>query len=306
MERTDVEFAAADGVTLRGWLYLPPGDGTVAAISMAHGFAAVKEHGLDRFARKFCGCGFAVLVHDHRGFGASDGTPRNDVDPWRQIDDWRYALTFLERHPRVDGNRLGIWGTSYAGGHVLVLGATDRRVKCVVSQVPTVSGFVQGQRRVAPDDTAALEARFIDDDRRVADGDPPARMVVASVDPEVPAAYATQEASDFYCTPAVAEIWTNEVTLRSTRASRMYEPGVWARRVSPTPLKLIVAEHDTVTLTDLELDAYASSLAPSDLTLILGGHFAPYEQEFEAASTSALSWFATHLAAADASKTTKR
>ena len=40
---------------------------------MAHGFAGVKEHGLERFARLFADAGFVVLVHDHRGFGASDG-----------------------------------------------------------------------------------------------------------------------------------------------------------------------------------------------------------------------------------------
>lgn len=295
MERIDVEFAAADGVMLRGWLYLPDETEPVAAISMAHGFAAVKEHGLDRFARVFAREGFAVLAHDHRGFGASDGTPRHDVDPWRQIDDWRCALTFLERHPRVDAARIGIWGTSYAGGHVLVLGATDPRVRCVVSQVPTVSGYAQGQRRIAPERTAALENRFVEDDRRIADGSPPARTLVVSSDPLESAAYSTPEADAFYRMPEAADAWSNEVTLRSTRASRMYEPGIWARRVSPTPLKFVVALNDTVTLTDLELEAYAASLPPSDLTLIPGGHFAPYDEQFDAAAAAALTWFADHL-----------
>ena len=29
--------------------------------------------------------------------------------------------------------RIGIWGISYSGGHVLIVGATDPRVKSVVS-----------------------------------------------------------------------------------------------------------------------------------------------------------------------------
>jgi hypothetical protein len=33
-----------------------------------------------------------------------------------------------------------LWGTSYAGGHAIVLGATDRRLRGVVAQVPTISG----------------------------------------------------------------------------------------------------------------------------------------------------------------------
>jgi hypothetical protein len=28
-------------------------------------------------------------VHDHRNFGTSGGELRGDIDPWRQIADWR-------------------------------------------------------------------------------------------------------------------------------------------------------------------------------------------------------------------------
>jgi dienelactone hydrolase len=104
---------------------------------MAHGFAGTKEHGLERFAQAFAAAGFVVLVHDHRNFGASGGDLRGDVDPWRQIADWRRAISYLEARPEVDPSRIGLWGTSYAGGHALVLGATDRRLRCIVAQVPT-------------------------------------------------------------------------------------------------------------------------------------------------------------------------
>ena len=127
---------------------------------------AYAEHGLDSFARVYAEAGFVVLVHDHRGFGASDGQPRCDVDPWRQIADWRYAISYLESHPAVDADRIGLWGSSYAGGHALVLGATDRRLKAVVAQVPTISGYEQSLRRVPPEQVGALEASFIDDDQQ--------------------------------------------------------------------------------------------------------------------------------------------
>jgi uncharacterized protein len=81
MVRTDVEFPVEGDVTLRGWLFVPDGPGPHPGITMAHGFAGVKEHGLERFARLFADAGFVVMVHDHRGFGASAGTPRFDVDP---------------------------------------------------------------------------------------------------------------------------------------------------------------------------------------------------------------------------------
>ena len=122
VQRQDVEFAAEGGVMLRGWLFVPDGPGPHPAITMAHGFAGVKEHGLERFARVFADAGFVVLVHDHRGFGASDGSPRYDIDPWVQIADWRRAISFLESLPAVDADRIGLWGSSYAGGHAIVLG----------------------------------------------------------------------------------------------------------------------------------------------------------------------------------------
>jgi len=71
VHRMDVEFPVEGGVTLRGWLFLPDGAGPHPGISMAHGFAGMKEHGLERFARLFADAGFVVLVHDYRGFGSS-------------------------------------------------------------------------------------------------------------------------------------------------------------------------------------------------------------------------------------------
>jgi hypothetical protein len=65
MQRQDVEFSAEGGVQLRGWLFTPTGPGLHPAITMAHGSAVVKEHGLERFARLFVDAGFVVLVHDH-------------------------------------------------------------------------------------------------------------------------------------------------------------------------------------------------------------------------------------------------
>ena len=69
--RTDVEFEADGGVKLRGWLYVPEGHGRRPAITMAHGYAGTKEHGIEPFAKAFADAGFVVLLHDHRGFGAS-------------------------------------------------------------------------------------------------------------------------------------------------------------------------------------------------------------------------------------------
>jgi uncharacterized protein len=297
VERIDVEFRVEGNATLRGWLFVPDMPGPRPAITMAHGFAGIREHGLDRFARVFGDAGFVVLVHDHRGFGVSDGEPRFDVDPWRQIADWRYAVSFLESHPAVDADRIGLWGTSYAGGHAIVLGATDRRLKAVVAQVPTISGYEQSLRRVAPDRVAALEASFIDDDRRQFAGEAPATQLVVSAESAMPAAYHSPDAVAFYNQPVPEGVhWHNQVTVRSTRAARMYEPGQWVSRVSPTPLLMIVGLNDTITLADTGLAAYERALQPKKLVTIPGGHFDPYLSRFDQSSSAARDWFLEHLA----------
>jgi fermentation-respiration switch protein FrsA (DUF1100 family) len=95
--------------------------------------------------------------------------------------------------------------------------------------------------------------------------------------------------------PLSPGIWENSVTVQSTRAARMYEPGTYIARISPTPLLMIVALADSVTVTDLALAAYERALEPRKLVTIAGGHFDPYLGNFEQASTSAISWFNGHL-----------
>jgi cephalosporin-C deacetylase-like acetyl esterase len=294
--REDTAFTADDGTVLRGWLYSPDAPGPHAAISMAHGYAGTRHHGIDRFAEAFAADGHVVLLHDHRGFGDSGGEPRQDVDPWTQISDWRRALSHLETRPDVDAERLGLWGTSYAGGHALVLGATDPRLRAVVAQVPTISGAEQTRRRVRPEDLAAFHAALLDDERARAAGGPGARRAIVSADPDVPASYRAPDAVAFYLQDIPDGVWVNEVTVRSTLAATTYEPGVYVERVSPTPLLMVVATHDTVTLTDTALAAYERALEPKRLVAIPGGHFDPYLAEFGAASDAARAWFTDHLA----------
>ena len=103
--RKDIAFKTEDGVTLRGWLYLPDrASGRVPAVVMAHGFSAVKEMYLDRFADAFAAGGLGALVFDNRNFGASGGEPRQHIDPWQQVGDYRDAIT-VRGHARGDRRR---------------------------------------------------------------------------------------------------------------------------------------------------------------------------------------------------------
>jgi fermentation-respiration switch protein FrsA (DUF1100 family) len=176
-----------------------------------------------------------------------------------------------------------------------VLGATDRRLRCIVAQVPTISGYEQGLRRISPDALPTLEHALDDDERAQLRGEPPRRQAVVNADPSVPAAYRSQDAIDFYLQSLPAGLWENEITLRSTRAARMYEPGNWIARVSPTPLLMIVARDDRMTVADLALAAYERAQEPKRLALIAGGHFDPYLDQFSLAEGAATEWFCEHL-----------
>ena len=73
--KIDVRLPAEGGIELGAWLFLPHEVGPHPAITMAHGYAGTREHGIERFARAFAAAGFVVLLHDHRNFGASGGEP---------------------------------------------------------------------------------------------------------------------------------------------------------------------------------------------------------------------------------------
>jgi uncharacterized protein len=86
----------------------------VPVVVMAHGFSAVKEMYLDRFAEAFSQRGIAALVYDNRNFGASDGEPRQEIDPWQQVRDYRHAITWVTDRAEIDPNRIGVWDRAIA------------------------------------------------------------------------------------------------------------------------------------------------------------------------------------------------
>lgn len=285
------------GIKLHAWVFRPDHSDSAPAITMAHGFSGLKYRGLQPYAERFREAGFVVVVHDHRNFGLSGGEVRGDIDPWQQIGDWRRVITYMEALPGVDPMRMGIWGTSYAGGHAMVLGATDSRIRVVSVQVPIVSGYDQSLRRVAPDARAALQEFFNEDERAQLRGEPPRRQLIVSLDPSQRAVYRSQDMLDFheaYDIPQGVE-HGDTVTVRSSRLSQMYEPGLWIPRIGPKPFLMVVAKNDVVTPTDLALAAYERALEPKRLQIINGGHFDAYQNQFEASSSAARDWFVAHL-----------
>lgn len=295
--RRDVEFDA-EGVTLRGWHYLPSRTRKkIPTIIMAHGFSATKEMYLDRFAEAFVDAGFGALVFDNRNFGASDGEPRQEIDPWEQVRDYRHAITYAQTLKEVDADRIGIWGSSYSGGHVIVVGAIDRRVKCVVGQVPLVSGHRNARRIVRADFVDAVGAMFDEDRANRYAGKPPAMIPVVDADPMAPSALPTPDSWAWFSETGAtrAPSWKNEVTLRSVEMFWEYEPGAYLPYVSPTPFCMIVARGDWLTVCDLAIEAYESAREPKKLVILPGGHFDAYVAGFDGAAGAATDWFVQHL-----------
>ena len=297
--RRDVEVKTEDSVTMRGWLYLPDwASGRVPAVVMAHGFSAVKEMYLDRFADAFAAGGLGALVFDNRNFGASGGEPRQHIDPWQQVHDYRDAITFAATLAEIDAARIGVWGSSYSGGHVLVVGAIDRRVKCVVAQVPLISGHRNARRLIRADFIAAVQGQFDADRNARYAGQPRAMIPVVAQDPLAPCALPTPDSWQWFTETGKnrAPAWRNEVTLQSVEMFTEYEPGAYIEWVSPTPLMMVVAAGDHLTVSDEALAAYQRAPEPKTLTLLPGGHFDAYVKGFEASSAAARGWFVQHLA----------
>jgi dienelactone hydrolase len=144
IERHDLRFTCGE-TQCAAWLYLPQIAAKPPVVVMAHGFAGTRDVALEPFARRFAQAGVAAFVFDYRHFGASGGAPRQLVDPWRQLEDWRAALAFARAVKHVDGSRLCVWGTSLGGGLALITAANDDAVRCALAQAPQIDSNLEGE-----------------------------------------------------------------------------------------------------------------------------------------------------------------
>ncbi|MBI2421366.1 MAG: alpha/beta fold hydrolase [Candidatus Hydrogenedentes bacterium] len=148
----------SDGTRLAGDLFYPKDAASpLPAIVLCHGWGGIKAHLNPEIAPRFAAAGYAVLSFDYRGWGESDSrliitdpmpkpdasgnvtvtakAVRNLVDPLDQQEDIEAAISFMEGEALVDKTRIGLWGSSFGGGHAVYRAAHDNRVKCIVAQV---------------------------------------------------------------------------------------------------------------------------------------------------------------------------
>lgn len=258
-DRVNVKFQS-EGTTCRGWLYLADGREKAPTVVLAGGWCYVREIVMPTYAKAFAEAGINAMVFDYRNLGVSDGDNRQHLDPWSQIRDYQNALSYLERHDRVDPDRLGAWGISYSGGHVLVIAATDPRVKSIVSQIPVIDGY-ENMRRVH----GTMEYRRLWDlilaDRALRYEEPGKRLYLPHATADSAAevsAWPFPETVETFLKikESEAPLYQNLSTVESVDLLLNYDVGPFVKRIYNTPVMMIAAEGDDLTLWDLEINAF--------------------------------------------------
>ena len=133
-----VEFES-QGATLRGRLYLPKDSlkKKYAIVIMAHGFTSTINHmTADKYAERFCGAGFAVLLYDHRNLGISDGQPRQEINFWVQARGYLDAIDFVYTLSETDTSKISVWGASLSAREAFLAGSIDDRINSIILLIP--------------------------------------------------------------------------------------------------------------------------------------------------------------------------
>lgn len=256
--------------------YLPDAaDGPLPCVVMGHGFSATKDSfALPQYAQRFAAAGFAVLAFDYRHFGLSEGLPRQLIHARRQREDWRAAIDYARGLDQVDPQRIALWGSSFSGGHVLTVAATDPAVAAVIAQVPAIDPLKGAGTETAP---ARVQARLLLAAVRDAIHGllrlPPVLVPVVAPYGQI-ATMTEPEANTLLTTPLVAgTTWRNQFAPRIAFTMPRYQNGT-AEHLT-MPVLFCIARHDIQTSPQFALDLAAK--APRAETLIYPvGHFGLY------------------------------
>ncbi|MDT5397025.1 MAG: uncharacterized protein QOK33_256 [Mycobacterium sp.] len=152
MSYAEVTFDS-HGVRCHAWHFRAESDRMTgphgrAMVVMAHGFGGTKDSGLEPFAERFAAAGTDVFAFDYRGFGASEGEPRQSISIERQVQDYGAAIDAAKALPDVDPHRIAIWGSSMSGSHVFHIGADRDDVAVVIAMTPLTSGLAAGRAAI--------------------------------------------------------------------------------------------------------------------------------------------------------------
>jgi fermentation-respiration switch protein FrsA (DUF1100 family)/ketosteroid isomerase-like protein len=126
------------GDELVGHLFLPPGfdEGRqYPAVVVTGSWTSVKEQMPDTYASRLAADGFVALTFDFRGFGESEGAPRQFEDDARKTEDVRAAVDFLAGHPNVSADIAGL-GVCASAGYMARATVQDDRIRRLALVAP--------------------------------------------------------------------------------------------------------------------------------------------------------------------------
>lgn len=295
-QREDVWFNSGHD-RISAWLYRPDRTGDAPLLVMAHGLGAVRTMRLDAYAERFSAAGYACLVFDYRNFGDSEGQPRQLLDVGMQLQDWTAAVAYGRTLPGIDDRRIGLWGTSFGGGHVIATAARLPGIAAVVAQCPFTDGIASA-RTLSPVVTARISALAIRDLIAARLGRDPVMVATAGKPGEV----ALMNAPDAYAgylrlMPDGAQP-PNEVAARIGVKILAYRPGRLAAKI-PCPILFCVCETDSVAPAGPTL-RYAANAPKGEVKIYPEGHFAIYvDDPFERVVADQIGFLDRHLKAAD-------
>ncbi|MBF6169637.1 alpha/beta fold hydrolase [Streptomyces gardneri] len=270
--RTKVSFTAA-GVRCAGYLYLPADTGPAPCVVLCHGFSGTMDRLFD-YAERFAAEGFAALVFDYRGFGESDGEPRQLPDIGGQLADIRAAVACARAHERVDPGRVLLWGNSLGGAHAITVAASDSRIAAVVAQIP-FNGFPKKVEGRSTADTLSLLGAIVWDALRGKLGLRPYYIPMVGRPGEL-AVTATPEADQHIrtLTGGRETLWRNSIAPRGLLGMMRYRPAEAAAGLA-CPLLVCVAAEDQET--PLNITRELADRAPrGELRVYPGTHFSFY------------------------------
>lgn len=272
------EWFDSSGTRCAARVYRPAAaDHELPVVVMAHGFGSPRALRLYAYAERFAAAGYVVVVFDYRGFGESEGEPRQLLDIGMQHEDWRAALRFARSLDVVDRDRVVAWGTSFAGGHVITVAGRGEPLAAVIAQVPHVSGpaavrsaGLRAALRVAAagirDVTAA---RFGREPVRIDSVGLPGRTAMMTSPDARPGMLTLLRESGL-----AEDDYPVTVAARIALKIGFYSPRRWAGSIECPVLVQIVAQ-DTITPRPVAESA-AARIRNSTVHLYDGGHFDPY------------------------------
>jgi dienelactone hydrolase len=291
-QREDVRFTSG-GDRISAWLYRPERGGDAPLLVMAHGLGAVRTMRLDAYAERFSAAGYACLVFDYRNFGDSEGRPRQLLDIGMQLADWAAAVAHARTLDGIDHDRIGVWGTSFGGGHVIATAARVPGIRAAVAQCPFTDGLASA-RTVSPaifGRAGVLGARDIIAARL---GRPPVMIPAAGKPGEVALMNAPDAYDGYMRLVPEGQTVPNEVAARFALKVAAYRPGRLAAKVA-CPILFCVCEADSVAPAVPTL-RYAAKAPRGEVRMYPEGHFEIYVGDaFERVVADQLAFLDRHL-----------